>query len=227
MIKTNYNEMGTMGKRIIQRRKELNLTQREFELLCGWKGDGSRICNYERDMREPSREDTHAMATVLKVTPWFLEYGITLEGEENDINVKDFKREIVERKIPILQLGEVEAWIQGRIIKTTIKGNFMQDSRIEGHFCVEIKGNAMVSLVNNLDSYFDGELAVVNADLMPKEGDVVIFLHKHSVKIRQISKDGTETILKPLNPQYPIIMMDDEVRVFGVIISTERKRYKP
>lgn len=219
--------MGRMGKRIVQLRRELNLTQGEFERLCGWKGDGSRVCHYERDLREPSRDDTQTMATVLKVTPWFLEYGITLEGEENDINIKDFKKEVIERHIPIIKLDEVEDWIQGRIINQNKIGNFMQNSSVEGHFCLEIKGDAMVSSVNNLDSFLEGDIAVFNADLIPKEGDVVVFLHRNSVKIRQISKDGTETILKPLNTQYPIIVMNDEVRVLGIAISTERKRYKP
>lgn len=227
MIKTSHNHIGTIGKRISQKRKELDLTQREFELLCGWSGDGVRIYNYEKDKREPGIEETIIMAAILKVTPWFLAYGITLDGEENDINIKYFKQEVAERKIPILKLGEVEAWIHGRIAKKNTKGNFMQDSKIEGHFCITIEGDAMVSSINNLDSYIDGELAVCNADIIPKEGDAVIFLHRNSVKIRQISKDGTEAILKPLNPQYPIIMMNDEVRVLGVIISTERKRYKP
>lgn len=230
MIKNNYNHMGgimgTMGKRIIYQRKELKLTQREFSILCGWEGDGSRICHYERDFREPNIEDTRTMAAVLKVTPWFLAYGITLDGDDNDIEIKDFKKETLDRKIPVIKLVEVEDWIHGRITNQNTKGSFMKDSEVEGHFCVEISGDAMVSPINAIDSYLNGELATVNTTMTPKEGDVVIFSHKNSVKIRQISKDGTDSILTALNPQYPVIMMD-EVKIFGIIISTERKRYKP
>lgn len=235
MIKTQSNKNkpmnGSIGKRISQKRKEMKLTQKELEIMCGWSGDGVRICNYERDLREPGSYEIRIIANVLKVTPWFLAYGVTLDGEDNNVDIKDFKEDIVDKEIPVLLLNEVENWVQGRITNKNKKGIFMIDSnrfsKVEGHFCVEIAGDAMISPSNPIDSYINGETAVVNTDLTPKEGDVVIFSHKNSVKIRKISKDGSENVLTALNPQYPVIMMDDEVRILGIIISTERKRYKP
>ena len=219
--------MDKIGKRISNKRKEFGYTQKEFEILCGWSGDGVRICNYENGKREPGIHETKIMSKILQVTPWFLAYGVE---EEKDSDVKDFKKELPGNKIPIIPLDQLEDWLAGRLADQNMKRNFMSNIdniSVEGNFCVEILGDAMVSSTNPLDSYVNGELAVVNTDISPREGDVVLFSYENSIKIRKISKDGMETILTAFNSQYPIIKMDDKVKIIGTITNTQRNRYKP
>lgn len=51
------------------------MSQEDLALRCGWVGGQGRIGNYERDEREPGREDYLALAAALDVPASYLQFG--------------------------------------------------------------------------------------------------------------------------------------------------------
>lgn len=64
----------TIGSRIKQARKLRGFTQVELSERCGWEHQ-SRISSYERDEREPGKEDVESIASVLDVRAAWLFFG--------------------------------------------------------------------------------------------------------------------------------------------------------
>jgi SOS-response transcriptional repressor LexA len=215
-----------IGDRIKLRRKELDLSQEDIAVACGWVNGRARVSNYEHNLRTPNTEDVYKLSVGLKCTPQWLLFGVDEEkrgfNTGNDI--------LLARSIPIVKLEDVPAWLGGVLkgdhkqMTVTVTSEEYNISRKA--FFVEIHGDSMYSAYNLSDSYVDGDLALVEPDLTPKNGDAVLISDNDSVKIRQLVKDGTENVLKALNPQYPVIKLTPEIKMLGVILITQRKRLK-
>src|SRR5262249_3453501 len=93
----------------------------------------------------------------------------------------------------------------------------------ENLFCIEMLGDAMMSATDIFSSICPGDMVVIDPDLLPVSGDVVLVKIKQSAKIRQWACDGDEQILKALNPQYPIIPVSAATKILGVVIEIRRK----
>lgn len=89
-----------------------------------------------------------------------------------------------------------------------------------GHklFIIEIpEGDAMVSAEPNRKNLFSGERVIVNADIKPKNKQLVLAKHDEAYIIRQYVEDGTSKILKPYNKQFLVINFN-QTEILGVII---------
>lgn len=64
-----------IGDRVKQKRQENGLTQEMLSLKCGWEGSGTRISNYELNIRTPKLKDIEKLAKALNVTPQWLTFG--------------------------------------------------------------------------------------------------------------------------------------------------------
>lgn len=212
-------------KRLKETRIKAGLSQENLAIACEWEGR-ARISNYENGTRSPRPKDVEKLAKVLKVSPQWLQFG---EGSDNGVfwPKKDVK---FLKKIPTIPLDEVEAWLSGRLTKTVSTMNFISHSHEfdfgNNIFFVEIKGDSMISPNHPEDSYAEGDFALVDPDAKHDEGKTVLFSQNNAIKIRKISSDGNELILKANNSQYPIIKLDETVKILGVILLTQRNRMK-
>ncbi len=84
-------------------------------------------------------------------------------------------------------------------------------------FGLTIQGNSMTS--TNGPSFEDGCEIVVDPERQPAHHDFVVVKQsgKDSAILRQLSVEGGEYILFPLNPRYPVMSLKDPKDICGVV----------
>lgn len=133
------------------------------------------------------------------------------------------------KHIPLIEADRILEWCQGkRWMAKKIVSGIAEENQFdhEGIFCVEMSGDAMVSVVDISSSICSGDVMIVDQGLAPGFSDIVLVKIKNSVKIRQLAKDGDEQILKAFNPQYPIISFTPYTKILGVVVEIRRKLKK-
>ncbi len=131
--------------------------------------------------------------------------------------------------IPLIELDRVFEWCQGKRWMANIMISAITDGQQpigENIFSITMVGDSMRSTADISSSICDGDTVIIDPDLKPSYGDVLLVKIKQSAKIRQWTKDGDEPILRALNPQYPIIPFSGATKVLGVVVEIRRKMKK-
>lgn len=85
-------------------------------------------------------------------------------------------------------------------------------------FAVRVVGDSMEP------DFKEGMVLIVEPELDPLPGDFVIAKNgSDETTFKQLTKDGSDWYLKPLNERYPIKKMNIETRVIGVVRAVERR----
>ena|ERR1700722_5677888 len=214
-----------IGDRIKLQRKKLGMSQHKISEILGWISGRSRISNYENNLRIPRSKDICRLAKVLKTTPQWLLFGVDEPLKSDYSNEPGW---LVIRMAPLLSLEKV---LSGNIIskgkeKMTVIVTSKSHKISKNAYFIEIVGDAMLDPYNISASYMSGDFALIEPDTSPNVGDAVLIKHQNSLKIRQFIKDGTQSILKALNPNYPLIKLTPAIEILGVITITQRNRVK-
>lgn len=205
--------METLGQRIRSLRKAKNISQTELAQTLGWVE--SRLSHYELDKRVPKLKQIKEIAVAI---------GCSFEDIVSDVRVDNGN--LTERNhqaVPLISWvragnwasvedpyapGEADEWIAHR------------SSRPGKHaFALRIEGDSMTS-PSGL-SFPDGCIIIVDPERAPVAGDYVVAKDVSTQKatFKRLTTDGNRWYLKPLNPSYPAIEIDDPaVRVIGVAI---------
>lgn len=105
-----------------------------------------------------------------------------------------------------------------------IEGRLSLDEHLisnkDATFFVRAKGNSMTGA-----GIFDGDLLVVDKSLAPSSGDIVIAILDGDLTVKRYIRRGTKVILKPENPRFKEIELQDgqELQVWGVVTSAVKK----
>lgn len=89
-------------------------------------------------------------------------------------------------------------------------------------FALRVEGDSMVS--HNHTSFPEGTILIVDPARAPAAGDYVIAKDTETQRatFKRLMQDGGRWFLKPLNPSYPAIPIDDPaIRVIGVVIESQ------
>ena len=89
-------------------------------------------------------------------------------------------------------------------------------------FALRVEGDSMVS--NNHISFPTGTIIIVDPARAANPGDFVVAkdVDTQQATFKRLMQDGGRWFLKPLNPAYPIIPIDDPaIRVIGVVIESQ------
>lgn len=133
------------------------------------------------------------------------------------------------KHIPLVEFSRIvewhlgERWMPKKIVSVIAEEDQLNDGKI---FCIEMVGDAMMSAVDIASSICPGDIAIVDQEVEPSFGDVVLVKIKNSVKVRQLLKDGDESILKAFNQQYPIIPFTNQTKILGVVVEIRRMMHK-
>lgn len=107
--------------------------------------------------------------------------------------------------IDIYPSGDAENWIE-----TTMP--------VKDHtFALRVSGDSMEP------DFPAGVLIVVEPDLDPRSGDYVIAKNGDEATFKQLTKDGPDWYLKPLNPRYPIKRLESHCKIIGVVLEQIRR----
>lgn len=205
--------METLGQRIRKLREIQNLSQRELARRLGWSE--SRMSNFELDKRVPKLKQIKEISQAIGcgfddlISDTKIDNGHVVARSSNAVPLISWVRaghwETIEDPYPPGEAGE---WF----IPST--------SRPGGHaFALRIEGDSMTS-PSGL-SFPDGCTIIVDPERAPVAGDYVVAKDVSTQKatFKRLTTDGNRWYLKPLNPAYPAIEIDDPaVRVIGVAI---------
>lgn len=90
----------------------------------------------------------------------------------------------------------------------------------EACFALQVKDDSMVS-PGTAKSYVPGEYIIINPELRPEKGDLVIAICDDEVLFRRFLTYSKKHYLSPFNTSYPAIEIDEKSVIFcGVIISS-------
>jgi SOS-response transcriptional repressor LexA len=213
--------MNAWSTRVRKRMKQLGMTQDTLAKKMGITRGA--ITHYLAGRRTPSLLQFKKMAAVLKTDPAWLQFGISTTSElphtPNKTNAT-----AINKSIPILTWEQITDFIDVDNLefdepKEFIPNHYTDQTR---WFALRVKGDSMIAPLAQKNSFYENSIIIIDPDKTVSNGDFVIAqLPKTKEAIfKQYVVDGGKRYLKPLNPQYPLIEIDDKTHLFGVIIQS-------
>ena len=202
--------MNTWEERVKSRMKELGLTQ---EMLAQKMGiTRGAVTHYLAGRRVPPLKQFHKLAAVLKVDPVWLQYGVA--------NITKNEKSIKEKKlIPLLSWQQAAKY---PLPKNEIKEFVPHFYTDQSHwYALRIKGDAMTTPSGHHKSFRENDIIIVDSEKEAIHGSYIIALLPKSkeVTFKQLAIDGGISYLKPLNTQYPVVQIDKNTQIFGVVVN--------
>lgn len=200
--------------RLVQLRKELNLTQTEFAEKIGFSR--TAISAWEIGRNEPSNEDT------IKIADFF---GVSVDyiiGKTNNRKGESSSPAVV------LVYGTIPAGIPMEMIEDIIDTEEIDADMLKGgkqYFGLKVKGNSMYP------EYLDGDTIILEKlDNVESGSDAVVMVNGNDGTFKRVFKNENGIILQPLNPEFqPIIYTNEQieklpVKVIGKVVELRRKK---
>lgn len=87
-----------------------------------------------------------------------------------------------------------------------------------GSFCLKVQGDSMID-----DGILDGDVIVVNPELRPKTGDIVVALVEDEATVKRFYRHGDMVELRPANQSMqPMLYPARMVQIQGVVVALQR-----
>lgn len=184
-----------LGDRLTAIRKKRGLTQLELAKKAGLSQPA--IFKIEKGV---SRGTVYivSIAKALNVSPEYLLFG-------NDENKLDDEKNYfsVRTEIPLITWEKI------------LENNYKR-------FLLKIENDSMTSPLAAQTTFRKGDIITVYRALQWKRGDFVIAkLPNNTIIFRQYVIEGGQQFLRPLNHQYPMIVLDSKIQIVGVVIEVK------
>lgn len=200
-----------VGKKIKQRREELNMTQDELARRTGYKSRSS-INKIERGGNDLPQTKIVAFAHALDTTPSYL-----LGWEEND-STENFSERypnispIKTKKFPLL--GEIAC---GKPIyaEEEHESYISANEDIQADFCLRAKGDSMI----NADIY-DGDIVFIRKQDIVDDGEIAAVIIEDEATLKRVYYDRENNRLQLVaeNPKYaPLIYVNEELNYIHIL----------
>ena len=214
--------MNTWARRIKLRMKELDMTQ---EVLARKMGiTRGAITHYLAGRRIPPLKQFQKIATVLKIDPAWLQYG-SHEETKHATKKSATKNENTElTQIPLLSWERAADFINNEKLTSSEIKEFLQNLHTDKPrlYGLRVKGDFMFAPLGYSNSFHEGSIIIIDPDKSTTNGSFVIALLPHSKELtfKQYVVDAGIHYLKPLNPQYPIVKIDERTHIYGVVVAS-------
>jgi repressor LexA len=106
------------------------------------------------------------------------------------------------------------------LAEENIEGHVPLDARHArpGVFALRVRGESMIE-----DGILDGDIIVVDPNLRPREGDVVVALVDDEATVKHFYRHGDVVELRPANSTMePLMAPGNKVRLQGVVVALQR-----
>lgn len=168
----------------------------------------------------PRRPTVEKIARILKVSPNWLMFGGTDESTNFDSNVEmalQPSRSFSYPEISWVQAGAASEAMEMSNVAACPK----HTSDVwagENGFWLKVMGPSMTSPIG--PSFPEGFLILVAPEFEPRSGQFVVakLVDSNEATFKQFIRDSGEFYLKPLNPAFPTIPMDDTWVVVGTVV---------
>lgn len=211
----NVDKLNGWQERVKERLKDLGMTQDALASKIGVTR--SAITHYLAGRRVPSLSQFEKLAKVLETSPGWLQYGPYIEVPTEKIKkllsslhpvpILSWEQVVEFEDITELNPDEVKEWVPNYYVQAT------------NSYALRIKGDAMTSSTGQSKSFHEDDIIVVDYGVPAKPGDFVIALlpDAKEATFKQYVVDAGIQYLKPLNPQYPTIQIDDRIHLHAVL----------
>lgn len=209
-------QMNTLGTRIKHFRKAKKLSQAALANACGWSSQ-SRVGNYEADIREPSLDDLDRLANALGVTV------PVLVGRQDLVsNVAEVGTSYAtgRRQAPVISWVQAGEW--NDIMDEFQPGHAEEwetvpDAASQYCFWLRVVGDSMTATAGI--SIPEGALILVDPEAPVVSGSLVVakLIDSDQATFKRYIEDAGRKYLKPLNPAYPVIEINGNCRIVGVV----------
>lgn len=206
-----------MGERIRARRKELKIRQASLGKMVGVSNVA--ISQWERSETEPGGENLLSLAKALQCSPDYL-----LKGVDSQANVAFNSRNDNKGSYPLISWVSAGHWMEAvePYHKRAIDNWY--DTTVdcsEDSFWLDVQGDSMTS-PGGL-SIPEGMVILVDPEVEPRNGKLVVAKLKDSneATFKKLVIDAGRKFLKPLNPQYPMIEINGNCEIIGVVVDAK------
>jgi repressor LexA len=83
---------------------------------------------------------------------------------------------------------------------------------------IPVKGDSMIGA-----GIHDGDIAVVEKRNLANVGDIVVAIVDGEFTLKTLGKEGGKFVLRPENPDYPVIHPQGTLEIFGILVGLVRK----
>ncbi len=178
------------------------------------------VTHYLTGRSVPPLGQFQKLAEILKTDPAWLHYGKQVISDFLDKKVdKNEKMEFIKHPVPVLSWREAAEFINNK--KTEFQEFVPQFySEQSQWFALRVQGDAMTAHQGNMKTFLEGSIIVVDPHKKPAHGNFIIALlpDAKEVTFKQYVVDNGIQYLKPLNPQYPMVKIDDSTKLCGVVV---------
>jgi len=224
-MNTNVMQVGglitnvkTIGERFKWARDQRGMSQEDAATAAG-VSQGT-VGNLESGIRKKPR-DLLSLARAVRARPEWLENGRG-PWEVDDANVASVDLGKAVPLISWVQAGtfcDVEDWLPPGEADEWVEP---QASTPGKHaFALRVVGDSMTSPIPGDRSFPDGAVIIVDPERSAGPGDFVVAkdVDTQQATFKRLMHDGGRWFLKPLNPSYPTVEIDDPgIRVIGRVI---------
>ncbi|EID1840837.1 helix-turn-helix domain-containing protein [Escherichia coli] len=209
----------SFGGRLLMRRVQLGMSQDDLAKLTGV----SRVTISKielRDSQDTRSSNLFRIADALKCSPKWLLDGSAPSPTDSIQNVRNPKPVSPNRyRYPKLTWVSAGPWNCEDYIAYPEEWIGSDIYAGDHGFWLEVKGDSMTSQ-NGEFSIFEGMNILVNPDKEVFSGKYVVARLKNSgeATLKQYIEDAGQCFLKPLNPRYPLIPINGDCEIIGVVV---------
>ncbi|EAM9142859.1 LexA family protein [Salmonella enterica] len=174
--------------------------------------------------REPSIEDIAKIMTYLGLRSFEVNADGTIRDKSSATNVSYHGRNEPKGSYPVISWVSAGEWMEAvepyhrRAIERWYDTNV---DCSESSFWLDVKGDSMTSPVGL--SIPEGTVILVDPDVEPINGKLVVAKldSENEATFKKLVVDAGRRFLKPLNPQYPMIEVNGNCRIIGVVVDAK------
>lgn len=204
----------SIGKRIKQKRNELNLTQ--DMLARKIQVSNVAISHWESDETKPNANNSYNLSKILKCDLSWLLNGNSYESNVATIHIDGIK-------IPLISFKQAIDWNNEKL--HTLKVEYIMSS-----LDISIQSFALRLIDDSmLPSFAIDDIVIIDPDITPAAGEFVLAIQNGCVLFRKFKIDTSigDFSLIPLNQDYPIIYsIDSSINIIGTMVEHRIYRRK-
>lgn len=205
-------------------KESLGLNQEQAAFQCGWKTQGA-FSQYVNGKVPLNLEALLKIAKVIKADPMKISPRLTRTlssvVEDQGDNFSPGPRIY---RVPLISWVQAGNWNEVYDLYQPGKGEaIVATTRKVGprSYAVRVVGDSMEN-PNGKPTYPQGSIIIVDPDQEARHGKAVIVRLEDSKEatFKQLIIDGDRRYLKPLNPRYPIMEINSNATICGVVVQT-------
>lgn len=204
------------------RMKEVGMTQERLAELLGITQGG--LGHWLNGRREANISVIAKIFNILQLPNFVVNSDGTVNEPQVDHNVSFRANHEPKGSFPVISWVSAGAWMEAvepyhrravdRWFETTVACS-------DDSFWLDVKGDSMTSPVGL--SIPEGMVILVDPDVEPINGKLVVAKLEgdNEATFKKLVIDAGHRFLKPLNPQYPMIPINGNCRIIGVVVDAK------